>query len=178
MTNILYIHGVSKNADVVNRPSEKIEVLEKLGLVYRLYLNYNDHYNHLITEALDVIEDHDIDLIVGTSMGGYTAAMLGELTGLPFLACNPVLTPGINLAKYGVMEYVLNSYPDIKLGKLGLVAVDMGDEIIDSSKTVEFCDSVGRSESCIVWEGGTHRFNHMKEMVPMINQMLILEQFI
>ncbi|MEO1945163.1 MAG: YqiA/YcfP family alpha/beta fold hydrolase, partial [Candidatus Thioglobus sp.] len=40
-----------------------------------------------------------IDLLVGTSMGGYMVAAIGDKLGVPFVAINPAIEPRESLKK-------------------------------------------------------------------------------
>jgi uncharacterized protein len=177
MMNILYIHGFSVTGIVSETPSEKISCLETIGKVTPLRLDYRGGYNSVLSDALGVLDNQDFDLVVGTSMGGYMASMIGKLIDVPFVSCNPAITPKTSLAKYGLSDDVLESYPDMEFGNVGLIAVDLGDEVIDPLKTIEYCEDHNKRECSVVFGGGDHRFKHMKEMIPFINQMMVTNHF-
>lgn len=50
----------------------------------------------------DVLDTVKVDLIIGSSLGGYWALLFAKTHGIPSLVFNPSLTPEANLAKYEV----------------------------------------------------------------------------
>jgi predicted esterase YcpF (UPF0227 family) len=125
-----------------------------------------------------VIQDHhDIDLIVGTSMGGWLAQHLGNKYGIPFVAINPAINPQKTLQRrigegtnyddtpYSLTEEVVNAYEPMGHGGCGLILVDMDDEVIDSQETISTFSSSFQVSS---FPGGNHRFTHWEESVQLI----------
>lgn len=91
----LYIHGL----DSYPVP-DKLEILDQAGLdVSALHLNYrteNNSYRILKSHA----QKHNIEFIVGSSLGGYLGYWLGEELGLPCLLFNPAMSYSDILAEY------------------------------------------------------------------------------
>jgi len=84
MLKILYIHGLDSSPNM-----ERIQFLEKLGHeVFALHLDYRNEPKTV--ELLShLIEDKEIDYIVGSSLGGYLGFWLSEKYCLPSLLFNP-----------------------------------------------------------------------------------------
>jgi len=101
MKKILFIHGLGSSSN-----SSTVKLLKK---------NYSQHAEwHAIDVYCDpdismqlindYIKNNDIDILVGTSMGGFYI-LCTEFNG-PKIVVNPVLYPGIDLAQMlGIHEY-------------------------------------------------------------------------
>ena len=176
--NILYVHGFGSQFDPVGG---KVEALSRLGTVHGIDVDYCDPADTTLTVVGAAVISLNIDLIVGTSMGGWTASQIGAMYGIPFVAINPALYPSESLRKYlgkGVDYYdrpyemteeVVNTYVDFALDGAGLILLDKGDELIDSNSTLDALDSF---YSVNMFEGGNHRFAHIEESIPLIEQFV------
>ncbi|TXE09216.1 hypothetical protein ES711_04595 [Gelidibacter salicanalis] len=83
--NILYIHGLNGSLT-----PEKRTILEHFGTVKSPSLDYEnnaDSINSLYTH----FKDAHIDMIIGSSMGGFAGYHLSKLLRLPCLIFNPAL---------------------------------------------------------------------------------------
>jgi len=172
---ILYIHGFASKYDATN---DKVVALASLGNVVGIDIDYTQPKAVITSLLIETITQHGVDLIVGTSMGGYYAAEVGHATGLPFVACNPAVDPGNALRKYtgpGHVDYsgnkfevphsVVDEYKSIETGGCGLILLDQGDGLFDSNKTAKLLEQSFKVE---LFNGGSHRFMHMAEAAPMI----------
>ena len=169
---ILYIHGFASRFD---RASEKVIALSKLGDVVGVNVDYVLGPERVLAEIDKVIKN--IDLVVGTSMGGWTAAVVGGLYKLPFVSINPAIMPNKSLKKYlGVgetffgqpftlLESVVDSYSPYAMAHHGLVLLDLADEVIDATDTMAKLAPVMHIAS---FPGGNHRFSHMTESIGLI----------
>jgi len=174
--NILYIHGFGSRFDPA---SEKVQILGELGTVYGVDLDYSQPFSELYAIVEQAILDNEIDLLVGTSMGGWTVAEIGTDCAIPFVAINPARNPRVALRRYlgthtdytgreyTLTEDVLTDYSPFPLieGARGIVLLDSGDEVIDSSLTHR---TVRDAYPTFVFEGGNHRFEHMAESLHLI----------
>ena len=80
---IAFFHGLESAA-----VSNKSEYLQHNFIdPYVPHMDYKD--SRLFEHVLDEIKRRDIDLLVGSSMGGWFAYCLGTLTGIPTLLFNP-----------------------------------------------------------------------------------------
>ena len=171
---ILYIHGFGSHYDPEH---EKIKALETLGTVVGVDVDYCKGYDRVSGRIYDAIMDEQVDLIVGTSMGGYMAAQMGSQCGVPFVALNPAIKPSETLQKWVgtfvdytgndicLTESVVMTYPDIVQTGAGLVMVDGGDEVIRAQDTMDLLENVFQVE----WfANGNHRFAHMEAALPKI----------
>lgn len=174
MIHSFYCHGFASCFDT---RSSKIQALEELGPVSGCSIDYTQAEEKVIAQVREQVNISNIDLFVGTSMGGWLAATLGASMGIPFVAINPVTEPSKTLFKYiddGVdyqgNPYVLNAtvvsgYSPIAKDGCGLILLDRGDEVLDANETAQLMNNYYRVE---FFEGGNHRFSHMKEALVLI----------
>jgi len=118
---------------------------------------------------------------IGTSLGGYLAAVMGQRTGRPAIMVNPSCDPhwaldhyrGMTLENYKLPEQpaktltaaAIDSYQACALSTdpadytiPPLLVLDTGDELLDARATQARYASLGPA---LVFEGGSHRFEHM-----------------
>jgi len=169
---IMYIHGFGSKFDP---NSAKIKSLKRLGDVVGMNLDYTQSPDSILHSLELFAQNNSVDLFVGTSLGAWYASQLSWMTGFPFIAINPAINPQESLRKYegnGVdydgKEYtlsvdVINEYDKFHSSD-GLVLLDDGDEVFDSSKTAEKCGL-----PCVRFPMGSHRFDHMNEALPYIH---------
>jgi predicted esterase YcpF (UPF0227 family) len=171
---ILYVHGFGSRYDPGH---EKIKLLATLGEVVGVDVNYCLGYGLVFDKVMSKVIDHKIDLVVGTSMGGYMSAMVGDKAGVPFVALNPAITPSTSLLKWvgnftdhsghdhHLTEMTASGFPDITTTGSGLVIVESNDEVIPASDTVTALRNHFHVEMFV---GGSHRFVNMAKALPLI----------
>jgi len=137
-------------------------------------------------EAIDFIRrqifDHDIDLIIGSSLGGFYATYFVEQYGIKTVLINPSTQPFITLAPYVGTNHFwcsgepfeftrdnLNALFEYAVGRLKdpkryLVLLQKGDEVLDYTKAVQKYEGAALS----VQEGGNHRFENLDEYLEII----------
>lgn len=171
--NILYIHGFDS---AVKAQSPKYDVLSRLGEVSAIAPDYAEGKAAVIEQATRTVKERDIDLLVGTSMGGWLVAQVAVREGLPFVALNPSIEPHLTLAKYvgkddsGKLTHAaVESYGPFPQKGWGIVIVELGDEVIDSWRTVEVLYPWFH---VIQFPGGTHQFEKVDEIVAPIRALL------
>jgi len=173
---ILYVHGFGSHYDPEH---EKIKALETLGTVIGVDVDYCKGFRSAFETVFSVALVEGVDLIVGTSMGGYMAAHVGAESGTPFVALNPAITPSETLQKWVgtftdftgkdrcLTEGTVGNYPDIMQEGSGLVIVETADEVLRAADTVAMLGEVFWVE---VFAGGSHRFTHMEAALPLIKE--------
>ena len=150
----VYCHGYgsSKNTDKVQRMRDAgleviacdIDYRPDVGL--RQLINFVDDY--LITNIAA-----DIELVfVGTSLGGWYAAVVSKLYGAKCVCINPAYDPKNQLSKLGVDTSNL-FYPTATFHMKDTVFVAKDDELLDFSKVKFDFATVIRTP------GGGHRYN-------------------
>jgi len=170
--NILYIHGFGSQVDP---NGDKQVALRKIANVAAFAPDYSQGYEKVLADVEPLLQQ--ADLLIGTSMGGFLVSRLSEFTGKPFVAINPVLAPSAILGKYigshldhygrpfTLTADTANGYPDFLPSARGMVLLDMADELLDSQATL---DALGPQMTVHTFAGGSHRFSHMEEALPLI----------
>ena len=175
---LLYVHGFGSKVDP---DSDKQISLRKIATVTAFAPDYARPYSQVLHDVINLASNADV--LVGTSMGGFLVSRLSALSGKPFVAINPVLSPQTTLKKYlgthqdyygrtfTISQTIVDSYPDFLPSSKGLVLLDIEDELIDSHAT----ESALKSQMPVhTFEGGNHRFAHMEEALPLIQQQAAL----
>jgi len=180
---VAYLHGFASYYDPEN---PKVKALEVLAAPYGLDINYYAGPQVAIQSAIYFCLKHQIDLVVGTSMGGWLASHVGAALGIPFVALNPARVPAVSLMKYTevpeepqfdhggypmpVMEpEVVMSYPPISKKGCGLVIVEKGDEVFDWEATKSDLD---KYHKVVVVDGGSHRFESLRDQLDVIEHFV------
>jgi len=87
MSKIFYYHGLDSTLS-----NEKRAILEEFGEVISPTFDYrNIIVEDVLTDVLDIQFNLDVDVLIGSSMGGLMAYMASELKDLPCLLFNPAL---------------------------------------------------------------------------------------
>ena len=81
---VAFFHGLESSPK-----TDKNEFLEKFDYVYDPPMDYRD--NTLFERTLAEVKKNKIDLLIGSSMGGWFAYCIGTLTGIPTLLFNPAV---------------------------------------------------------------------------------------
>jgi len=184
--NILYIHGFKSQ---FKEQSEKVQALNTLGKVFGVTLDYTKTFDEIKKTLLKFVldKDMDIELIVGTSLGGYYSSVIGASAGVPFVAINPVVDPVLTLSKYigdgftftgeayTLKEETVTAYPGFALDGCGLILLDRGDELINSEETLATLDNFYSTK---IFEGGNHRFAHINESLTEIKSYFNQASFV
>lgn len=159
---ILYLHGFGSK---VQGSNPKYRALAKLGEVIPHAPTYESgDLDTEVDKVIDLVIKLDIDLVVGTSFGGWMASQVGPQTGTPFVALNPVIDPEATLNRQNIpFEGVFEPFG---LAGCGLVMVNDGDELLDPAKTVEYAQD---NYKVYTFSGGNHQFTNIREVIPLIS---------
>ena len=84
---IAYLHGLESSID--NSSVKIIWLNDNFGHVYTPSVNY--HNTNSFTNILTQIKKHKSDFIVGSSMGGYFAYLIGATLEIPTILFNPAV---------------------------------------------------------------------------------------
>ena len=172
--NIMYIHGFGSKW----KPnSDKVTALKTLGNVTGITISYDLPFSEVYQKYKKHILDHDIDLIVGTSLGGFWSGYMGSKFGIPFVAINPAINPQESLRKYqgnntdhygnqyNLTSSVINQYSSFPQQGAGLILLDLNDQVLNANQKKLTLDPFFR---IITFEDGNHRFQHISESIPKI----------
>ena len=123
MEKILYLHGLESN-----QGGKKVDYLSSKYTVHSPKLDYKDP--KCFDEIFELIEESDFDLIIGSSMGGYLAFMMGEVFELPTILFNPAL-------HNRSFEPVNNYTPKLGSTTHNVILGDK-DDVVDYNKTCKY----------------------------------------
>ena len=177
---ILYLHGF---ASAVKKSSKKYDELSKIGEVVPFAPDYCQGFDQVMKDTLVFAAAGNIQGIVGTSMGGYTASHIAAQLKVPFVAINPSITPSQTLKKYigkhqnyDGSSYELKlahvgSYPDFNTTARGLVIVSALDEVIPAKDTQAFAKE--KQLPIISCNYGDHRFEDISPLIEQISEHLL-----
>lgn len=122
--NILYIHGLDSKLS-----AEKREILERFGNVYAPDLNYYKDKN-AITSILDSFPEVEIDIVMGSSMGGFAGYHVSNALERPALLFNPAL---LHRSVEQKIPEDVNSHNNLKHIVLG-----QDDEVVSPQDTLDY----------------------------------------
>jgi len=124
MKKVLYLHGLESG-----QGGPKVDYLADNCCVHAPEMDYTrkDIFPYLV----QIMEDFDPDLIIGSSMGGYVAYMLSGLYGTPIIVFNPALHSRKFDPKFPIKAQ--NCYPS-----RAKIVLGEEDTIIDPKKTLKF----------------------------------------
>lgn len=176
--NILYIHGWGSRFDPT---SDKILLLSEIGNVTGVDVDYTQPISEIQETIYNAMIADDIDLLVGTSMGGYMANLMGTTWSVPYVMINPATDPAISLQEYigsGIdyydRHYTLNIKTLTSFYKMsdrskvpGLLLLDMDDDVCDAVETNQMFKNSEHVKT-FTWTNGSHRFDHMPESLSLI----------
>lgn len=175
---------------------QKLVVLDKFSREKQIKLftpnvDYRN-FNYVIRYLTEVFEDLQSNgfkvLFMGSSLGGFTSEYMAMKTHSKAIMINPAISPSELLTQYiGVTEnFELNGAFDWSMAhceqfsdyetELSLqsnmqidrtVLLDMADELIDSSKTLEKYQEIAK---VFTYPGGSHAFEHIEEALPVIGK--------
>ena len=137
MKKILYLHGLESE-----QGGNKVSFLSTKGMVYAPKIDYKtlDLHEFIYTVGMP-------DLIIGSSMGGYAADIIGSHLGVDVLLFNPALhSRSLELNKdYGTQNYKRT------------IVLGMEDTLIDPSKTKRLFSVGGNVANIVEIEGMGHK---------------------
>jgi hypothetical protein len=138
---VAFLHGLESNP-----VSDKSKAVAKIfDYSYTPAMDYKNP--NMFNEVLKEIKDRKIDLLVGSSMGGWFAYCISTLTGIPTILFNPALQgrPYEPTVKQGTNS----TNHTIVLGRK--------DNVINPQKTYEWFKENGIGNAKFFWEGIGHR---------------------
>lgn len=118
---ILFLHGLMSS-----NQSKKIDWLKKEGHnVFHPLLNYKDDGKIIFKDLNKLIKDNQIELIVGSSMGGYLAYHLSNLNNMRSLIFNPSLSISKRNALRPEITHTINdsNHHTVVMGRLDDVVI-------------------------------------------------------
>jgi predicted esterase YcpF (UPF0227 family) len=173
----LYLHGLGSNG--LTNTAKTLQLLGE-DVISPSYAPHDFPYS--IKMLKDIINEQSPDVIVGTSMGGYFALKLGEITNLPVLAVNPCFEPKALLSKYldtpaidyetgdtlDITEATLEEYePFNGFSENHLILIGLQDDIISPEYQHDFCMANHLRSQEVNWG---HRVGDVEELRTILKE--------
>lgn len=191
MPTIIYLHGLDSGVNA-NKAIVTADYAKTLGIdTIRPDLNVSPE--EVVAKLTALIKKNPNCVLVGSSLGGYFATLLSDVTGVPAVLLNPSIRPdvsfqrflrdnyeGQNLAddaviytttggwqiKYGDLAWFENHRLIAKNPSKIKVLLKMGDELLDSHVTKAFFEQAGAG--VLAQDGGDHRMSDYDSQVGQV----------
>lgn len=191
MPTIIYLHGLDSGVNA-NKAIVTADYAKTLGIdTIRPDLNVSPE--EVVAKLTALIKENPNCVLVGSSLGGYFATLLSDMTGVPAVLLNPSIRPdvsfqrflrdnyeGQNLAddaviytttggwqiKYGDLVWFENHRLIAKNPSKIKVLLKMGDELLDSHATRAFFEQAGAG--VLAQDGGDHRMSDYDSQVGQV----------
>jgi len=128
-----------------------------------------------------LLQEHDVRLLVGSSLGAYFATWLNRERCLPAVLINPAIAPFVLLGDYlgthtgcnnrsvevstGTLASLRRLYrPELRAEEPYLVLLQSGDELLDYRHAAAYY----ADKDVIIEPGGSHRFEDLQQHLPRI----------
>ena len=141
---IAYLHGLESSID-----SSSLKIIwlnDNFSHVYTPSINY--HNTNSFTNILTQIKKHKPDYIVGSSMGGYFAYLIGATLGIPTILFNPAVI-GRSFDPIVDDSNLKETIHNVFLGKT--------DEVINGAHVKSYFSRLGLGEFTYTTYNGGHR---------------------
>ncbi|MGB5506529.1 MAG: YqiA/YcfP family alpha/beta fold hydrolase [Sulfurovum sp.] len=180
MSKILYLHGFSSCGE----GNKSILLKAYFGAVSVIAPDLPPSPIDAIDTIEEILESTHIDILIGSSLGGYYATYLAEKYHMKAILLNPSTEPWETLASYTgwqkrfcdeeIFEFKPVYLEQLKMlqtapeqGKY-LLLLQSGDEVLDYTKA----QSLYNKHKIIVEYGGNHRFENLDEYLSMIEKFI------
>ena len=188
---IIYLHGLDADPNA-NKAVITANHAKALG-IDTLRPDLNCPPDDVVAKILALIQDNPNAVLVGSSLGGYFATLLSDMTGTPAVLLNPSIRPDLSFTRFltdnfdgqtladDAVIYTTTGGWQICYGDLAWfekhrlttknphkikVLLKMGDELLDAHATKAFFESCGAD--IVAQDGGDHRMSDYGEEVRLV----------
>ena len=188
---IIYLHGLDADPNA-NKAVITANHAKALG-IDTLRPDLNCPPDDVVAKILALIQDNPNAVLVGSSLGGYFATLLSDMTGTPAVLLNPSIRPDLSFTRFltdnfdgqtladDAVIYTTTGGWQICYGDLAWfekhrlttknphkikVLLKMGDELLDAHATQAFFESCGAD--IVAQDGGDHRVSDYGEQVRLV----------
>lgn len=166
-TKIIYIHGFNGRSN-----SPKIDAIRGAMDVPVVAVDYDStNWYKTVTTLTEVITTElmngEYPCLVGTSLGGYWAALFSSYYKLPAVILNPSITPRVTLADKVVGSEMFAPFP-LKSEAPRILLLEEGDELFDSKVTYDLLKDYLRA---VLLPGGSHQFENFSMIVWALKEL-------
>ena len=189
--NIIYLHGLDSNSNA-NKAIITARHADAFGIT-TIRPDLNCPPDEVLSKIQGLVDIHKNSVLVGSSLGGYFANLVSDMTGTPAILLNPSIRPDVSFRRflgetYGdetlkdeTVIYTTSGGWQIRYQDLAWfenhrlkvnhperlkVLLKMGDELLDSVATKAFYEEAGAF--VLAQDGGDHRMSDYDEMVAMV----------
>jgi len=168
--NFLYLSDFKGGYDP---DSPRLKPLARLGAVHGLDPDYEDGYAiskaNIFEQFTAIDQQHEIDAIAGTHLGGWMAAHVGASLGIPFIAFNPEYDARRSLSRYTTDKPTIESYPaEFNRNGCGLLLFEEGDPCLtdayDVSDMHQYSELFSGMYEMAVLPEGSYGFNAIEKV--------------
>jgi len=156
---VLYLHGLEGS-----NASTKVDFLKEVSDCYAPTIDYKDPYIEDL--LLKMVRAFNPKVIIGSSMGGYAALLLGNHFDIPVVAFNPAIH-----SRSFDPDFKNLSVEDPRIGFTPVVVLGMEDGVINPLITKEILNDA--FFDCVIEE-----FEGMEHRIPLINFEYIYNKYI
>ena len=188
---IIYLHGLDADPNA-NKAVITANHAKALG-IDTLRPDLNCPPDDVVAKILALLQDNPNAVLVGSSLGGYFATLLSDMTGTPAVLLNPSIRPDLSFTRFltdnfngqtltdDTVIYTTTGGWHIRYGDLAWfekhrltvknadkikVLLKMGDELLDAHATQAFFESCG--VDIVAQDGGDHRMSDYGEQVRLV----------
>ncbi len=188
---IIYLHGLDADPNA-NKAVITANHAKALG-IDTLRPDLNCPPDDVVAKILALLQDNPNAVLVGSSLGGYFATLLSDMTGTPAVLLNPSIRPDLSFTRFltdnfdgqtladDAVIYTTTGGWQICYGDLAWfekhrlttknphkikVLLKMGDELLDAHATQAFFESCGAD--IVAQDGGDHRVSDYDEQVRLV----------
>ena len=188
---IIYLHGLDADPNA-NKAVITANHAKALG-IDTLRPDLNCPPDDVVAKILALIQDNPNAVLVGSSLGGYFATLLSDMTGTPAVLLNPSIRPDLSFTRfltdnfdgqtladdaviytttggwqicYGDLAWFEKHRLTVKNADKIKVLLKMGDELLDAHATQAFFESCGAD--IVAQDGGDHRMSDYGEEVRLV----------
>lgn len=188
---IIYLHGLDSSPDAAKATITHTHAKEHGITVIRPDLNCPP--DEVVSKVAELIKNHPNAVLIGSSLGGYFATLISDMTGTPAILLNPSIRPDLSFRRFlqdnfdghtlsddGVI-YTTTGGWQIRYGDLAWfdahrlqvknpskisVLLKLGDELLDAAATHTFYQE--RGAFVLAQDGGDHVMSDYDEQVAMV----------
>lgn len=188
---IIYLHGLDSDPNATKAVITHSHAKEHGIQVIRPDLNCPP--DEVVAKLLDLLKTYPNSVLIGSSLGGYFATLISDMTGTPAVLLNPSIRPDVSFRRFladkfdgqnltdDTIIYTTTGGWQIKYGDLAWfdahrltvknpnkikVLLKIGDELLDAHATQAFYQTYGAY--VLAQDGGDHRISDYEMQVGQV----------
>lgn len=188
---IIYLHGLDADPNA-NKAVITANHAKALG-IDTLRPDLNCPPDEVVAKLLNLIKENLNTVLVGSSLGGYFATLLSDMTGTPCVLLNPSIRPDVSFRRflsdnfdgqtladdaviytttggwqicYGDLAWFEKHRLTVKNADKIKVLLKMGDELLDAHASRAFYEQAGAD--VLAQDGGDHRISDYDDQVGQV----------